>query len=101
MQTFAPPPRLLHCFRRKPKTPSLTIQADGRAPQRGIESFTISARPTPWFRPESSQRIAATGARTRDCAFNSWGMAGMAKVTIRVVNGRSAAQIHHIHEIGP
>ena len=29
MQTLAPPPRLLHCFRRKPKTPS-TIQADAR-----------------------------------------------------------------------
>src|SRR5271170_6010825 len=27
MQLMAPPPRLLHCFRRRPKTPSPTIQA--------------------------------------------------------------------------
>jgi hypothetical protein len=28
MRTLAPPPRQLHCFRSKPKTPPPTIQAD-------------------------------------------------------------------------
>jgi hypothetical protein len=44
MQPLAPPPRLLHCFRRKPKTPyKQPVTGNGR-PRSVIKSLTFVRR---------------------------------------------------------